>query len=142
VSIQVYSALCPAGSLALCTCTQEAENLLAECGLLSTVLGYDSEAVSGGRGVHFEEEEELQRSGDPLAGAHVLHQDASTLMAPLVARGSSQPSAAESTPGVSERRQRWLFTSQQLRLSLAEMGVYEAHVAANDIDEDYFDNIS
>jgi hypothetical protein len=39
--------------------------------------------------------------------------------------------------------ERLLFTSQQLRLSLYEMGVYEAHVeAAEEADEDFFGNFS
>jgi hypothetical protein len=71
-------------------------------------------------------------------------------MAPVLLCDNNQPLTAGrvsggvgtgSSSGVC-RRQRWLFTSQQLRLSLAEMGVYEAHVAAQDIDEDYFENIS
>ncbi len=33
---------------------------------------------------------------------------------------------------------RWLFSAQQMRLSLAQMGVYEAHVtAAEEADEDF-----
>ncbi len=38
---------------------------------------------------------------------------------------------------------RLLFAAQQLRLSLAEMGVYESHVeAAEATDEDFFGNFS
>lgn len=37
----------------------------------------------------------------------------------------------------------WLFVAQQKRLSLAEMGIYEDHVAAaEEVDEDFFGNFS
>ncbi len=39
--------------------------------------------------------------------------------------------------------QRWLFTARQQRLSLAQMDTYEAHSrAAQETDEDFFDNFS
>ena len=38
---------------------------------------------------------------------------------------------------------RWLFTARQQRLSGAQMGTYSAHVtAAEETDEDFFDNFS
>jgi hypothetical protein len=38
---------------------------------------------------------------------------------------------------------RWLFTAQQQRLSAAQVGAYSAHVAAaEEADEDFFDNFS
>ncbi|GAX83986.1 hypothetical protein CEUSTIGMA_g11411.t1 [Chlamydomonas eustigma] len=38
---------------------------------------------------------------------------------------------------------KWLFSSQQLRLSLAQMGVFERHSKeAEDVDEDFFGNFS
>ena len=37
----------------------------------------------------------------------------------------------------------WLFVAQQKRLSLAEMGIYDDHVAAaEEVDEDFFGNFS
>ncbi|KXZ54150.1 hypothetical protein GPECTOR_5g249 [Gonium pectorale] len=39
--------------------------------------------------------------------------------------------------------QRWLFAAQQIRLSAAQMDTYTAHrEAAEDLDEDFFDNFS
>lgn len=40
-------------------------------------------------------------------------------------------------------QERWLFTSEQQRLSLVQMGTYSTHVtAAEETDEDFFDNFS
>ena len=45
--------------------------------------------------------------------------------------------------GAAPEARRWLFTGRQRRLSLAQMSTYDAHVlAANETDEDFFDNFS
>eukprot|EP00198_Chlamydomonas_reinhardtii_P005699 XP_001695035.1 predicted protein [Chlamydomonas reinhardtii] len=42
-----------------------------------------------------------------------------------------------------EQPQRWLFASQQVRLSIAQMDTYDDHgAAAAELDEDFFDNFS
>jgi len=39
--------------------------------------------------------------------------------------------------------QRWLFTSQQMRLSIAQMDIYNAHLtAAEEVDEDFSGSFS
>lgn len=45
--------------------------------------------------------------------------------------------------GVSGEQDRWLFASQQMRLSLTQMGVYGDHVAAAEgADEDFYADVS
>jgi hypothetical protein len=52
-------------------------------------------------------------------------------------------SAGKITPRVPPEHRHWLFTSQQQRMSLIEMGVYDMHVAAaEETDEDFFGNFS
>ena len=42
-----------------------------------------------------------------------------------------------------EKPQRWLFTAQHKNLSSEEMETYERHTnAAEELDEDFFDNFS
>ncbi len=95
---------------------QEAESLLAEHGLLSAVMSLEDPAVDpAGRWTP-----ELQEQ----------HR-----------RQAEQQAAGEGGQG--RGGQRWLFTAQQLRLSYAQMGVYERHAAAAmEVDEDFTDNFS
>ncbi len=52
--------------------------------------------------------------------------------------GADLPACPDSQEHGPTGRQRWLFTSQQMRLSLVEMGVYESHLAeAEATDEDW-----
>jgi hypothetical protein len=87
---------------------QQAENLLAEMGLLGAVQLHAA-ADAGSYGRLRDREENMELPGDTAA----LGQDG------------------------------WLFTAQQLRLSLQQMGVYEEHVAAAEAaDEDFFGHFS
>jgi hypothetical protein len=101
-----------------CTCMcvhvrmQDVENELAQFGLLCTVLGMSDEAVSQGHCV-----------ATPHSGAHTQHSPAAAAL------------------GGSQSELRWIFTGQQMRLSLAQEGLYEDHVSAQ-VDEDFFGNFS
>ncbi|GIL69823.1 hypothetical protein Vretimale_10127 [Volvox reticuliferus] len=51
--------------------------------------------------------------------------------------------ASEGGPRRADAPQRWLFAAQQTRLSVAQMDTYAAHrAAAEEADEDFFDNFS
>ncbi|EFJ43282.1 hypothetical protein VOLCADRAFT_96625 [Volvox carteri f. nagariensis] len=58
--------------------------------------------------------------------------------------GSETPvEAAAGAEAEAGAPQRWLFAAQQIRLSAAQMDVYAAHrTAAEETDEDFFDNFS
>ncbi|GBF93628.1 hypothetical protein Rsub_06350 [Raphidocelis subcapitata] len=90
------------GELPLAGAASEAENALAEAGLLGAVHAHDGADVGGGWG------------------------------RPAVGGG-----------GGGEGRGRWLFAAQQMRLSLGQMDIYEAHAeAAEAADEDFLGNFS
>uniref|UniRef100_A0A7S0WRI5 S-adenosyl-L-methionine-dependent methyltransferase n=1 Tax=Chlamydomonas leiostraca TaxID=1034604 RepID=A0A7S0WRI5_9CHLO len=87
---------------------RDAENLLAEAGLLAAVVDFNTEAAAAGRLV-------VQEGPAPGHGGEEL----------------------------ASQRVRRLFTSQQLRLSLVEMGVYEEFRSeAEGLDEDFTGNFS
>jgi hypothetical protein len=91
---------------------QEADNLLAEAGLLGAV--YDYATADGGQYKRWEE------------------QDTSA------ADGQEEGTAADLAP-------RWICTGQQLRLSLAQMGIYDEwsnEFEEADFGDDYIGNVS
>jgi O-methyltransferase involved in polyketide biosynthesis len=96
---------------------RDAENLLAEAGLLGAVFSHEQEGYG-----RWQQQESLQESlqeGTEAAGSSV---DASDELA-----------------------QRWLCTAQQLRLSLEQMGIYEdwsAEFADADAGDDFIGNFS
>ncbi|GLC41902.1 hypothetical protein PLESTB_001045600 [Pleodorina starrii] len=91
-----------------------AANALAECGLLGSPLAFGTPDSSYGR-------------WRPEWGS---------------ADGGDDPSGGGSADG-HQAQQRWLFASQQIRLSAAQMDTYSSHrAAAEEMDEDFFDNFS
>jgi len=94
------------GDLPLTGSRADAENALADVGLLGAAYAHEGEDVGGGFG----------RLGVGAAAAAALG----------VVEGA----------GGEERRSRWLFAAQQMRVSLAQMGIYEQHVEAAE-DEDF-----
>jgi hypothetical protein len=96
---------------------REAENALAACGLLGAL--YEHEGAAAGYA-------SLWSGGGSGGGGG----------------GGAGGGGNEAAPEPAAAR-RWLFTGQQLRPSFAEMGVLGAHTqAAEETDEDYFDNFS
>jgi hypothetical protein len=97
---------------------REAENLLAEAGLLGAVFSHEQESYG-----RWQQQQGLQ---DSLQDRK-LRKDA--------AAGSSEDVAAP----------RWLCTAQQLRLSLEQMGIYEdwaSEFADADAGDDFIGNFS
>lgn len=84
---------------------QQAENLLAEMGLLGAVQKHAAAAAGSYGRLHDHDESDGSGGNELMDG--------------------------------------WLFTAQQLRLSLQQMGVYQQHVAeAEALDEDFFGHFS
>ena len=58
-------------------------------------------------------------------------------------RGSHSPPSPHGDHPPTEPPQKWLFSSQQLRLSLAQMDIYTTHLAAaEEVDEDFSGHFS
>ncbi|KAL6750690.1 hypothetical protein V8C86DRAFT_2801793 [Haematococcus lacustris] len=133
---------------------QEASNLLSESGLLSTVLDYSQPAVSLGRwdtnrddqraaGHDVAEDSSGAWPQDEGRGVHAMHKLGQVRVGGPESLQQAEAGGVALNGCNTEAVRRWLFTAQQLRLSLAEMGVYEQHVAmAEEADEDFFGNFS
>ncbi|KAF5839045.1 leucine carboxyl methyltransferase-domain-containing protein [Dunaliella salina] len=132
---------------------KEAEHILAEVGFLSTVLPFGTDATSYGRWSHASRQEydEACSSQAPdsirsehesqclTAGSEQSHFDGE---ARSQSGSPASSSDLNSTIG-NDAARKWLFTSQQMRLSFAQMDVYTTHLAAaEEVDEDFTGNFS
>jgi hypothetical protein len=96
---------------------REAENLLAEAGLLGAVFSHEQESYS-----RWQQQQDLQES----------------LQDSREQEGEAAGSGEDMAP-------RWLCTAQQLRLSLEQMGIYEdwsSEFADADAGDDFIGNFS
>ncbi len=103
----------------VCVCVQDVENELAQFGLLCTVLGMSDDAVSQGHWQPATHTNGTQGVQSQPQSDSISHSDSVGSQSDL----------------------RWIFTGQQMRLSLAQEGLYEDHVSAQ-VDEDFFGNFS
>lgn len=113
---------------------QEAENLLAEAGLLAAVVDFNTDIVAGGKASSVEGGEALARKEQGVQGVQRGDQ---------VGAEAEGPGTGHGGEVVARQRVRRLFASQQQRLSVVEMGVYDRFRSeAEELDEDFTGNFS
>eukprot|EP00983_Pelagomonas_calceolata_P010497 340422-Pelagomonas_calceolata.AAC.1 len=126
-------------------CLQEAEHILAEVGFLSTVLPFGTDATSYGR-LSYDKTCSSQEQGS-IASEHASScltsgSEQSHLGGEARSQSGNTASSNERMLG-SDAAGKWLFTSQQMRLSFAQMDVYTTHLAAaEEVDEDFTGHFS
>uniref|UniRef100_A0A7S3VHH3 Uncharacterized protein n=1 Tax=Dunaliella tertiolecta TaxID=3047 RepID=A0A7S3VHH3_DUNTE len=124
---------------------KEAEHILAEVGFLSTVLPFGTDATSYGR-LSYDKTCSSQEQGS-IASEHASScltsgSEQSHLGGEARSQSGNTASSNERMLG-SDAAGKWLFTSQQMRLSFAQMDVYTTHLAAaEEVDEDFTGHFS
>ena len=104
---------------------EQARSLLGDAGLIGNVMSREEAAALT---------EDLCRH---RSAEHELLREEGRVQSPVESQARANSSSDSSL------RVRRLFTAQQQRLSLLEMGMYEDHSAeAESIDEDFFGNFS
>lgn len=124
-----------------------AENLLAEFSMLGTVAGWKEIAVELGAGdrvaASAAQDADIAAGLPPAAAAAGAAGTGATESGDGRGLGEGVSLAGRQGDGDGGHRPGWLFGAQHRAMSLLQMGIYDDHVAAaQDADEDYFDNIS
>lgn len=121
----------------------EGDNLLAEMGLLGALLPFGGPDTNYGRWrPQWDASGSSGSAGDASSGsAGGAPQDAAAEGPGQVWEGEAGGAGEGEVEGAGV--QRWLFTAQQARLSLAEMDTYQAHKDEYEsMGEDFFGNFS
>jgi hypothetical protein len=117
------------GELPLVGLRSEVDNALAEVGLLGASYAHGDGLAGGGYG---------RLLAAPAGGGG----GAEAAAAPGALEGGAE-GHGDGGGAAEGARERWLFASQQMRMSLAQMGIYQDHVgAAEETDEDFFGHFS